>query len=304
MKIGIAGAGAVGCHYGSLLQQSGNDVSYLARGPHLEAMQKAGLHHVSGGRDRTIRVKVGDQPDVLSGSEVIIFTCKMNDLDEIIQAVRTVAGTETLLVTLQNGMEAPAMVAGAFTEQAVAAGTAFIGARIENPGTVIHSAAGGMRLGLWRHGKGEEKFQMLVRALTEAGVPARQEGDVRRMLWRKLLWNCGFNAITAITRRYARDMAANEETLSIVREAMQETVTVANAGDVTLGEEDILKHIRVTLEMGAVKTSMWQDLDRGRRTEVDFINGLVVRRAAEKGIEAPVNRMLTVLVHAIEQGIH
>jgi len=304
MKIGIAGAGAVGCHYGSLLQQAGNDVSYLARGAHLEAMQKAGLHHVSGECDRTIRVKADDQPDVLSGSEVIIFTCKMNDLDEMIQAVRTVAGTETLLVPLQNGLEAPAMVADGFSLQAVVAGTAFIGARIETPGTVIHSAAGGMRLGLWRHGKGEEKFQMLARALTEAGVPARREGDVKRMLWRKLLWNCGFNAITAITRRYAKDMAANEETLSIVREAMQETVTVANASDVTLSEEDILKHIRVTLEMGAVKTSMWQDLDRSRRTEVDFINGLVVRRAAEKGIEAPVNRMLTTLVHAIEQGIH
>ncbi len=304
MKIGIAGAGAVGCHYGSLLQQAGNDVSYLARGAHLEAMQKAGLHHVSGECDRTIRVKADDQPDVLSGSEVIIFTCKMNDLDEMIQAVRTVAGTETLLVPLQNGLEAPAMVADGFSLQAVVAGTAFIGARIETPGTVIHSAAGGMRLGLWRHGKGEEKFQMLARALTEAGVPARREGDVKRMLWRKLLWNCGFNAITAITRRYAKDMAANEETLSIVREAMQETVTVANASDVTLSEEDILKHIRVTLEMGAVKTSMWQDLDRGRRTEIDFINGLVVHRAAEKGIEAPVNRMLSVLVHAIEQGIH
>jgi len=304
MKIGIAGAGAVGCHYGSLLQQVGNDVSYLARGPHLEAMQKAGLHHVSGECDRTIRVKVDDQPDVLSGSEVIIFTCKMNDLDEMIQAVRTVAGTETLLVPLQNGVEAPAMVAEAFTEQAVAAGTAFIGARIETPGTVIHSAAGGMRLGLWRHGNGEEKFQILVRALTEAGVPARREGDVKRMLWRKLLWNCGFNAITAITRRYARDMAVGAETLAIVREAMQEAVTLARTEGVDVGETDIQKHIEITLKMGPVKTSMWQDLDRGRRTEVDFINGLVVRRAAEREIEAPVNRMLTALVHAIEQGIH
>jgi len=300
MKIGIAGAGAVGCHYGSLLQQAGNDVSYLARGAHFEAMRRSGLRHISGEHDGIVRVRVDDRPTILAGSDVIVFSCKMNDLQAMVKEIQPSVAGDALLVTLQNGVEAPEIVAKTFPGNVVVAGTAFIGARIESPGTIIHSAAGGIRLGQWQTGVEEEKIRRFVPVVSDAGIPVRLEPDVKLMLWRKLLWNCGFNAITAITRRFARDIAAGAETLAIVREAMQEAVTLAASEGIDVGDADIQKHIEITLKMGPVKTSMWQDLDRGRRTEVDFINGLVMRRAAERGIEAPVNRMLTALIHAIE----
>ena len=300
MRIGIAGAGAVGSHYGSLLQRAGYNVRFLARGAHLKAMRDIGLRHISGDEQHDLSVLADDNPSILEGSDIIILTCKMADLEMLLKSIAPYLGGETLLLTLQNGVEAPDVASTAYPGHAIAAGTAFIGARIEKPGVVIHSAAGGVRLGLWRHGKGEGNFHPLIQALTQANIPTREEMDVRLMLWRKLLWNCGFNAITAITRRFAKDIAANEETLEIVRTAMAETVAVAKVEGIGIGKEDIHKHIQTTLEMGPVKTSMWQDIDRGKRTEVDYINGFVDKRAGALGIDAPVNRILTCLLHVIE----
>jgi len=302
MKIGIAGAGAVGCHYGSMLQQAGYDVLLLGRGEHLAALQNDGLVHESDGVPKHLTVKATNSVADIGVCDVVMICCKMIGLSAMLEELQGVVGKGALLVSLQNGVEAPDYVSSAFPYHAIAAGTAFIGARIENPGHVIHSAAGGIRLAQWQNGEGEVYFKPLVQALEAAGVPIRVEDDVRLMLWRKLLWNIGFNAITAITGRHARDVAAVPETLSIIRAAMQEAVAVANAEGVALTDEDITKHIGVTLKMGPVKTSMWQDIETGRLTEVDYINGYVINRADELSLQAPTNRMLTALLHAIEGG--
>lgn len=302
MRIGIAGAGAVGCHYGSMLQQAGYDVCLLARGAHLVALQQNGLLHVSNGVETQIAMRAGDDASMLDDVDVILLTGKMTNLPELLAALSTHIRDDALLVTLQNGVAAPDMVQQAFSKHAIAAGTAFIGARIERPGVVVHSAAGGISLGHWQQGCGESMLQPLIDTLHQAGVQVREEPDARLMLWRKLLWNCGFNALTAITRRFARDIAADEATLRLVRGAMQEAVDVARMEGVTLREEDIDKHVQVTLEMGPVKTSMWQDIERGHATEVDFLNGFVVSRGVQLNVPTPVNSMLTTLVHAVEGG--
>ena len=302
MRIGVAGAGAVGCHYGSLLQQSGHEVRYLARGEHLAALRRDGLLHVSQGVETRLAVRADDDVAWLSDAEVVLLAGKMTDFDPLLHSLAAHVSAGALLLTLQNGVAAPDKVQQAFPRHAIAAGTAFIGARIERPGVVVHSAAGGIRMGHWQAGPGEKYFQPMLAALHQAGVPVREEMDPRLMLWRKLLWNVGFNPITAITRRFARDMAADAATLSLVRGAMQEAVAVAQAAGVGLNDEDIAKHVQVTLEMGPVKTSMWQDIERGRPTEIDFLNGFVVHKGLQLGVATPVNDMLTVLVHAIEGG--
>jgi len=299
MKIGIAGAGAVGCHYGSLLQQAGHAVFYLARGEHLQAMCENGLLHVSQGKERKIQVCASDNPALFADADVVFLTGKMTDFKTLLVALKAHLRTDAVLVTLQNGVVAPDIAGRMFPLHALIAGTAFIGARIDRPGMLVHSAAGGMRLGRWQQGPGERYFEPLMQALNDADVPVREEPDVPLMLWRKLLWNIGFNALTAITRRFACDMAAGEETLPLVRLAMQEAIAVARATGVDLSAEDIAKHIEVTLNMGPVKTSMWQDIERGRPTEVDFLNGYIIERGAALAIDTPVNRMLTALVHAI-----
>jgi len=300
MQIGFAGAGAVGCHYGSKLIQSGFDVLLLARGEHLEALQRHGLRHESDGACQHLAVQATAEIERLHQCRIIVLSCKMTALKQMLASLQGLLHPEALILTLQNGVQAPDMTADAFPDHAIAAGTAFIGARIEAPGYVIHSAAGGLRLGLWRPGHGEQHLPWLMQACRSAAIPIRLDDDPAAMLWRKLLWNCGFNAITAITRHYARDMAAHAETLDIVRQAMQETVALAQAMGVAIGAEDIEKHIDITLKMGPVITSMWQDIEAGRRTEVDFINGYVATQAEMMQLSAATNRMLTTLMHAIE----
>lgn len=300
MKVVFAGAGAVGCHYGSRLQQAGNEVLFLARGKHLIALQQHGLLHESEGEVQRLNVQAKGDPAVVCDVDVVIFSCKMTSLKKMIQSMKDKVSPDSLLITMQNGVEAPEWVASAFPENAIAAATAFIGARLEGPGHVIHSAAGGVRLGLWQAGAGSKYLPVLVKQFKAGGVSARIDGDPEAMLWRKLLWNTGFNAITAITRRFASQICEFEETLLIVSTAMQETITVAQAEGIAIGEADIVAHIDVTRGMGPVKTSMWQDVEAGHRSEVDYLNGLVVSRGEKHGITTPVNRMLVSLMHAIE----
>ncbi len=300
MQIGFAGAGAVGCHYGSKLTQAGFDVLLLARGEHLNALQQHGLQHESDGIRRRISVQATADIAQLGGCRIVVLSCKMTTLQQMLPSLQQHLHPDALILTLQNGVQAPEMAASAFPGHAVAAGTAFIGARIEAPGHVIHSAAGGLRMGLWLPGRGEAQLPWLIQACRDAAIPIRQDDDPAAMLWRKLLWNCGFNAITAITRRYASEMASNAETAAIVLQAMQETVALARARGINIDEADIRKHIDITLSMGPVKTSMWQDIEAGRRTEVDYINGYVASQAEAMQLPAAANRMLTRLIHAIE----
>jgi len=300
MKIGFAGAGAIGCHYGSKLQQSGFDVRLLARGKHLSVLQNNGLSHESDGETQIIPIHASADMAQLKPCQVIIISCKMTGLAAMLSALQGIIQPDTMLVSLQNGVEAPDLIAAAFPHHTIIAGTAFIGARLEKPGHVIHSAAGGIRLGMWQHGRSDQLLALLIEVFQQAAVAARIDDDPAAMLWRKLLWNCGFNAITAITRRHARDIASHDETLRIVQLAMQETLALAQSRGIAIGSTDIAKHIEITLNMGAVKTSMWQDIEAGRATEVDYINGYVAREAAKQQMPASTNAALTSLIHAMQ----
>lgn len=300
MKVGIAGAGAVGCHYGAKLQQVGMDATYLARGAHLAALQQRGLIHQSNDTETVLKVSASDDASILSGCDVVIIAAKTTGLSEICEQIAPHISKGTVLMTVQNGVQAPDVVAARFPDHAVIGASAFIGARIEKPGLVIHSAAGHIRFGGWQ-GDSSEVMHALADAWQQAGVDARVVDDVRALLWTKLLWNIGFNAITALTRRYARDIASSEDSLQWVRGAMQEGVAVAQALGVKLDESAIASHIELTMKGGPVKTSMWQDMEHGRKTEIEAMNGMVAAEAAKQGIEAPVNAMLASLIRAAEK---
>ena len=301
MHIGFAGAGAIGCHYGSRLFQTKHEILLLARGQHLQALQHDGLLHESGAQHRRINIPATAEHTQLSQCPIIIFTCKMTALHALINSLKTVIQPHCMLVSMQNGVQAPDMLAAAFPQHTIIAASAFIGARLAAPGHIIHSAAGGLRMGLWQHGPGDPLLPQLCTAFQLADVPCRIDTDPAAMLWRKMLWNCGFNAITAITRRYAKEIAAHPETLTIVQQAMQETIRVASGCGIAINAADMHKHIATTLSMGAVKTSMWQDIEAGHRTEIDYMNAYVANLAESMQLAAPTNRWLSSLIHSIEQ---
>lgn len=300
MKIGVAGAGAVGCHYGSMLHQAGFQVVLFARGDHLKALQNHGLQHESMGKLTTVRMVASDNAEILKDCDVIIIATKNTTLSPILVQIAPYLATGALLVTLQNGVRAPELVADALPDHPLAAGSAFIGARIEKPGYVIHSAAGYIRLAGWNP-SANGRLQQLVDALNQSGVDAAIEQDAHAMLWTKMLWNCGFNAITALTRCYARDIAANPDIARWVEAAMQESVAVAQAQGVNLAADAVEKYLQVSRNMGEVKTSMWQDLESSRLTEIADMNGHIVELARLHSMSAPVNDMLASMIRAAER---
>ncbi|MDX8404193.1 MAG: 2-dehydropantoate 2-reductase [Mariprofundaceae bacterium] len=303
MKVGIAGAGAVGCHYGSLLQQAGLDVAYLARGEHLAALKGNGLTHISDRETVQLNIHASDDASILADCDVILLTCKTTVLNELCEKLKSVVGDQAVLVTVQNGVAAPDQVATFFPNHPLLAASAFIGVRVEKPGVIIHSAAGHIRLGLWQHESERLLFVLsaLITAWRTSGVDAEQVADMRSMLWNKMLWNCGFNAITALTRCYAKDIAVAEDSVRWVRAAMQETVEIARAESVQLPVDAIAQHLKLTMTAGLVKTSMWQDLEHGRPTEIEAMNGFIASKAKALGLEAPVNDMLASLIRASER---
>jgi 2-dehydropantoate 2-reductase len=303
MKVAIAGAGAIGCHYGGLLQHAGCNVVFLARGAHLKAMQTAGLKHESLDWQRNLSVQADDDPTIIKDANVILITCKTTGLEGMCEQLVNVVASNTLLVTLQNGVQAPDIVAKWFPDHGIVAGSAFIGVRIEMPGYIVHSAAGHVRLGLWQHSssKGTETgLERLLMCFQQAGVDARQVADARQLLWNKMLWNCGFNAITALTCRYARDIANEASTAEIALAAMQETVVLASVSGITLPINAAEKQLAITKKLGLVKTSMWQDIEQARLTEIDDMNGYIADVAAKLGYKVPVNHMLATLVRALD----
>jgi len=302
MKAGIAGAGAVGCFYGAMLQQGGMDTVYLTRGEHLKALQTQGLTVVSFGTSKQLNVVASDDAASLSDCDVILLACKTTGLETMCEQLKHVVSQNCVLLTMQNGVEAPEVVERYFPKNAVIAASAFIGVRIERPGVINHSAAGHIRLGRYENkNKGAKQvLDDLIQAWMKSGVDAAEPEDVHVMLWHKMMWNCGFNAITALTRRYAKDIASEPDTARWVSDAMLETRNVAKAMGVELPQEVIEQHIALTLKAGEVKTSMWQDMEQVRPTEIAAMNGYVVKQAKTLGLETPVNDLLTSLIRAAD----
>jgi 2-dehydropantoate 2-reductase len=297
--VGVAGAGAVGCHYASKLSQAGIPVALLARGAHLAALQAHGLTHESMGTTTVVSMPAGGDASILSDCDIVLIGAKNTVLPAILAQIAPHLAAGALVVTLENGVRAPAVAQQALPGHPIAAGSAFIGVRIEHPGHIIHSAAGHIRFAPWTN-DAAEPLEKLAAAFNAAGVDAAVEPDARTMLWTKMLWNCGFNAITALTRRYARDIAADPDTAHWVEAAMRETEAVAKAEGANLAADAVQKYLVGSRGMGEVKTSMWQDIEHGHPTEIADMNGHVAELAEHHGLAAPVNAMLASLIRATE----
>lgn len=301
IRVGIAGAGAVGCFYGLALQRAGLEVVFFARGKHLQALQHRGLLYESGEKKKVFQVYASGDIQSLADCDVILLCCKTTQLDALCCALESIVKPTVTWLTLQNGVQASDQVLAYFPKHTVLAASAFIGVRIEKAGHMIHSAAGHIRLGSWSKSKGDNIIlKSLQDAWQKAGLDAKLEEDMRSILWQKMLWNCGFNAVTALTRRYARDVALNKEMSVWVCAAMAEVIAVAHTMGVKLDKSMIEKHMQLTCVAGEVKSSMWQDVLHEKPTEIMAMNGYIMEKGKSLGINVPVNTMLANMIDLAE----
>src|SRR5713101_3235826 len=272
-RIAVMGAGAVGCYYGFKLARAGHDVVLIGRPQHVEAIERQGLRLETQTFDEHIRATASTEGSAVQGAQLVLFCVKSNDTESGAAAIKPHLAPDAVVLSMQNGIENADRLRALLPQEVVAA-VVYVGTEMAGPGHVRH------------HGRGELIIERskasddVARALIAAGVPTEISDNVRGALWAKLITNCAYNALSAITQLpYGRLVKGDGVTLP---------------GDVNAA-------VRKIAETAAGQyASSAQDLARGKRSEIDHLNGFIVRRGEALSVATPANRLLHATVKLIE----
>lgn len=300
MKITIIGSGAMGCLFGGLLTEAGHDVSLLDVWPeHVKKMQKEGLTLSQGSVERNIRVKVFIHPDDIDPAELILVFVKHVHTAEAARTALTLVDEDSVVLTLQNGMGNAEILANILGDARVVCGTTAQGAMLLGPGHIQHSGKGSTIIGMWDRSDHPMPGR-IADVFTSAQIETQCVPDIGPTLWNKLLVNVGINAVTALTGIKNGQLLDLDASRSLVAAAVNEAASVALALGVMIAEKPIENVLSIAEATGPNRSSMGQDVDAKRPTEINAINGYIVQQAAKLGIAAPVNRTLTELIATLE----
>jgi 2-dehydropantoate 2-reductase len=305
-RIAVMGAGAVGCYFGGMLARAGAPVTLIGRPPHVEAITRNGLLLESARFRQRLTVTASTDAEVATGAAVVLLCVKAPDTEEAARALAPHLGDGAVVISLQNGVDNVERVR-AVADIDVIPAVVYVGAEMEAPGCVRHTARGDLIIGdLPPPDPGDEarrrRLESLAALFARAEVPCRVSDNVEADLWTKLLINCAYNAISALTRsRYGR-MASHPGVREVMRGVVEETVVVARAAGVRLPDVDhVAAAWKLADSMADTISSTAQDVLRGKRTEIDALNGYVARRGAELGVPTPVNQTLHALVKLLAE---
>lgn len=294
MKIAVMGAGGVGGYFGGLLARHGHDVWLVARGAHLQALQQRGLEvqSVKSG-DFRVDVRATHDPHQLDQADLVLFTVKTYDTDTAASAITPLLGPHTTVLTLQNGIDNAERLGAVIGADRVMAGPAYIGAAIKAPG-IVEQNAGPCRLVFGEpHGGRSERGQRWLRVLQEAGIDCEWSDDVTAALWDKFIFICAFSGLTALARLPIGPIRAFAPLRHLYRDCLQEICDVARAAGVSVRAESAEQILALTDAVAPqMKSSLQVDLERGKRLEVDSLQGTVVRLGARYGIPTPLHTLV------------
>ena len=294
MKIAVMGAGGVGGYFGGLLARHGDEVWLIARGEHLHALQQRGLEvqSVMSG-DFRATVQATNDPQKVGPVDLVLFTVKTYDTDTAAAAIQPLLGPHTVVLTLQNGIDNAERIGAVIGADRVMAGPVYIGAAIKAPG-IIEQHGGPCRIVFGEVTGGvSERGQRLLQAFQDAGIVCELSDQVMTALWEKFVFICAFSGFTALARLPIGPIRDFPPLRELYITCLQELYEVAMASGVSL-RTDLVEHI-VTLTDAAtesMKSSLQVDLERGKRLEVDSLQGVVVRLGRRLGVPTPVHTLL------------
>jgi len=285
-----------------MLALAGEPVVFVARGANLAALRERGLRiQGNGGTVDVPDVRTAANPSEAGPCDLVLVCVKSYDTPVAALALRPVVRPDTIVLSLQNGIENEAMLAGALGLPPLLGGLTHIGAELTAPGAVRHDSGGRIIFGEL-DGTRSARATRLVELFARARVAHHLSAHIAVMLWDKLAWNAAFNAVTAVTRQSVGALLGRSDGRALVRAAMLEVVAVANADGVSLDAGRIDPELeRSAAELGHLRTSMLQDRERGRRLEYDALNGAVLRAGARTGVPVAVNRVLHALLAALDR---
>ena len=291
MRIAVIGAGGVGGYFGGLLQKAGHEISFLARGEHLRAMRERGLRVRSVHGDFDLpEVRATDRAEELGIAELALFTVKTYDTESAAEAIRPAVGPGTAVLTFQNGVDSPGRIDAVLGPGTAMGGTVHIETTIAEPGLVVQTSP--MRRVTFGEldGRRSERAERARDAFEAAGLEPTLTDNVRKALWEKYLFIVGMSGMTALLRSPVGEVLALEETREMLRGAFSEAAAVARAEGVELDADPVGRMMQfATTLKPQMKSSLLRDLERGRRLEVESINGTVVRLGRAHRVPTPVN---------------
>lgn len=299
-RIVVFGAGAIGSWLGALLSRASHDVTLVARPEHAAVVAARGLTvsgktEIAAARPKTVlRAQDAAVPDVL------LLTVKAYDTKRAIHEMRPLVGARTAVISLQNGLGNVEALADAFDERQVFAGVTTHGVTFVEPGHVRHAGTGYFLVGSPYNQ--HERAQELADIFRGAGLDAQRTTRVLGELWAKVVVNASINPLTAITGLPNGALLQVPALREVMQRTAEEAIDVAKADDAPLPDDDLVARARRVAELTATnKSSMLQDVERGKPTEIDAICGEVVARGVKHGIDTPVNLTLRALVKGIEE---
>jgi 2-dehydropantoate 2-reductase len=304
-QIAVMGAGAVGCYFGGMLARAGMRVTLIARRETAEAVARDALFLDSIHFQERVAVAASTQPDAARDAELVLFCVKTRDTEEAARALAPHLKPGAIVASLQNGVDNVERIRAAAGIDALPS-VVYVAASVPAPGRVKHVGRGDLIIG---HPTRRAECEQVAASFARAGVPCRISDNIERELWTKLVWNCAGNAISALGRVTYGQLVASEEACRLLEATVLETVAVARAAGIALpGLEDPQAAIASALkllqrDLGQATSSTLQDVLRGRRTEIDSLNGYVVRRGRELGVPTPVNYTLYALVKLLEENL-
>jgi 2-dehydropantoate 2-reductase len=292
MRWVIIGVGATGGYFGGQLARAGKDVTFVARGEHHAALAARGLEIYGASGRVTIPVSVVDRPERAGAADIVMLAVKCYDLATALEEIAPLVCSQTRVMCIQNGVEAPGMVAARYGAERVLGGLTRIEAVLLAPGIVGHfSSFAHLVFGAWQRENSD--FERAAHAdWVDAGVTAELSTDIRRALWEKVLGLCPLAATTAITRSTLSEILGCPETRAMHVAAIEEVAAVARAAGCDLGTDAASRALAWHETLApSMRASMARDLEAGRRIEIDQLSGAIARMGRELGVPTPVHTL-------------
>lgn len=302
MRIAVVGCGAMGSVYAGLLAAAGHEVAAVSRNrDHVAAINAGGLRVSGASGDRRVAVRALTEAPA-EAFELVILAVKAGDVHDAAVAARPMIGSRTLVLTIQNGLGSGDVVAGLLGSEGLIVGVAQgFGASLREPGHAHHNDMKAIRMGACSEVSFSE-VERIARIWADAGFDAAAVTDIAAMQWDKLICNVAYSAPCALTGMTVGEAMDDPVLGEVTRAAAREAWAVASALGIALGFDDPIAHVReFASRMPDARPSVLLDLEAGRRTEVDVINGSIPREAEKAGMTAPVNATLTALVQTLER---
>ncbi len=295
MHILVFGAGAVGGYFGGRLAQAGRNVTFIARGQHLRAMQRDGLSVRSIEGDFTIHpIRATADPSAVEQADAVLVTVKAWQVPDAAAALRPLMGPGTFVVPLENGVEAPAQLAEILGTERVLGGMCKIISTVAEPGHIHHRGISPLIAFGELNGRRSQRAERLLEAFAGTqGIKAMIPPDIQAAMWEKFLFIAPFSGLGALTRAPIGVLRSLPETRGLLEKAMREIVVLAQSRGVHLGEEAVDEAMAFVDSLPAQGTaSMQRDVMTGRPSELEAQNGAVVRLAREEAMDAPTHRFI------------